>query len=139
MDASSGNVTITLPTAVSITQLFAVKRIDSSGNTVTIATTSSQPIDGLLTRTLVQYQEYVLGSNNSSWDIYASYLPSPLTTEGDILYLHSGVLSRLTLDPSLVITGGVLSVAYHYEPVTDHTGALVYDSTGACLMAPVTS
>jgi hypothetical protein len=46
VDASAGNVTITLPTAASIAgREYCIKRIDTSANTVTIATTSSQTID----------------------------------------------------------------------------------------------
>ncbi|HEV2403741.1 MAG TPA: hypothetical protein VGS08_06100 [Candidatus Saccharimonadales bacterium] len=55
-DASGGNITMTLPTAVSNTNLYQIKKIDSSSNTVTIATTSSQTIDGGSTAVIkVQY------------------------------------------------------------------------------------
>lgn len=70
-DATSGAITITLPTAVGNTgEVFHIKKIDSSVNAVTIATTSSQTIDGALTQTLgVQYKNLTVVSNGSGWDI----------------------------------------------------------------------
>ena len=70
-DATSGAITITLPTAVGNTgEVFHIKKIDSSVNAVTIATTSSQTIDGVTTQTLgVQYKNLTVVSNGSGWDI----------------------------------------------------------------------
>src|SRR6266496_1703879 len=54
-DATSGNVTITLPTASSISGYrFYVKRIDGSGNACTIARSSSDTIDGQISVSLDQ-------------------------------------------------------------------------------------
>lgn len=66
-DATSGAITITLPTAVGNTgEVFHIKKIDSSVNAVTIATTSSQTIDGVTTQTLgVQYKNLTVVSNGS--------------------------------------------------------------------------
>lgn len=70
-DATSGAITITLPTAVGNTgEVFHIKKIDSSVNAVTIATTSSETIDGVTTQTLgVQYKNLTVVSNGVSWDI----------------------------------------------------------------------
>jgi hypothetical protein len=70
-DATSGAITITLPTAVGNSgEIFHIKKIDSSANAVTIATTSSQTIDGALTQPiLTQYQNITVVSNGSGWDI----------------------------------------------------------------------
>lgn len=47
VDATAGNVTITLPAAsASVGQLYRIKRIDASGNTVTIARVGADTIDG---------------------------------------------------------------------------------------------
>jgi len=67
-DATSGNLTMTLPTAVGTTNGYTVKKIDSSSNTVTIATTSSQTIDGGSTAVIrVQYASISVVSNGSNW------------------------------------------------------------------------
>ncbi len=66
VNASSGNVTVTLPSASGMTHPCAVKRIDNSSNTVTIATTSGQTIDGLSTQTIqYQYTGVILNYDNS--------------------------------------------------------------------------
>ena len=70
VNASGGSVTITLPTAVGNTNLYTIKKTDSSSNSVIIATTSSQTIDGGTTATmLVQYASISVVSNNANWFI----------------------------------------------------------------------
>lgn len=64
VDATSGPVTINLPTAVGRTDPITIKKIDSSGNAVTIDGAGSETIDGALTRVL-----------STQWD-YATLLPS---------------------------------------------------------------
>jgi hypothetical protein len=73
-DATSAAFTITVPTAVGITgKSYTVKKIDSSGNAVTVATTSSQTIDGSTTYSLASQYKYVtLVSNGSNWIITAN-------------------------------------------------------------------
>ena len=75
VDATSNNVTITLPTAVGNSRLYTIKRIDGSVNTVTIATTSSQTIDGSTTYTglLTQYQTVAVQSNGSHYFITSKF------------------------------------------------------------------
>src|SRR5690242_3096577 len=52
-DATSGAITITLPTAASITgRQYTIKKIDASTNAVTVGTTSSQLIDSATTLSL---------------------------------------------------------------------------------------
>ena len=70
-NATSGAITITLPTAVGNTgEVFHIKKIDSSVNAVTIATTSSQTIDGALTQPiLTQYQNITVVSNGVGWSV----------------------------------------------------------------------
>jgi hypothetical protein len=97
VDASGGNITITLPTAVGATQFYAIKRIDASANTVTIATTGGQSIDGFSTIPLVaQDQSVVLASTNANWLIEASFYPNPDTARGDLTVTNAaGALARL--------------------------------------------
>lgn len=65
----SGNTTLTLPTAVGNTNLYTVKNTD--GNTTSIATTSSQTIDGSTSPITIttQYTSLDLISNGTNWDI----------------------------------------------------------------------
>lgn len=49
VDATSGNVVINLPTAVSNTAKYQIKKVDSSANTVTVDANGAQTIDGSLT------------------------------------------------------------------------------------------
>lgn len=70
-DATSGNVTITLPTASSITGYrFYVKRIDGSGNSCSIARSSSDTIDGQTSISLSQqYTSLTIVSDGNAWYI----------------------------------------------------------------------
>lgn len=70
-DATSTNVTITLPLASSFAGYrFFVKRIDGSANTCQIVRSGSDTIDGDTSITLaVQYLSMTLVSNGSAWYI----------------------------------------------------------------------
>ena len=70
-DATSGSVTITLPTASSFAGYnFYVKRIDSSGNTCSVARSGSDTIDGSTNFLLdTQYFAVRVVSNGSNWFI----------------------------------------------------------------------
>jgi len=70
-DATSNNVAITLPAAVGVAGYrFYIKRIDSSGHTVTIQRTGSDTIDGMTSFTLdLQYTAFAVVSNGSAWYI----------------------------------------------------------------------
>lgn len=67
----SGNTTVTLPTAVGITgRLYIIKKTDSASTTVTIATTSSQTIDGQTTVAFSeQYKCFTVISDNANWQV----------------------------------------------------------------------
>lgn len=71
-DATAGNITITLPTAVGLAgKVFVVKKIDASANTVTIDANSTETIDNALTVVIgTQYQSYSVVSNNANWWVY---------------------------------------------------------------------
>jgi len=71
VNASGGSKVITLPTAAGISgRSFTIKKQDSSGNTVTVATTSSQTIDGASTAVLsTQYQKVAVISDGANWAI----------------------------------------------------------------------
>ena len=65
----SGTTTITLPTAVGNTNRYTIKRVGT--NTVSVATTSSQTIDGSSSPITinVQYVSLDLISDGSNWNI----------------------------------------------------------------------
>lgn len=68
-DATSNNITITLPTAASSTKrIYNIKKIDSSGNTVTIDADSSEQVDGALTQVITtQYSSLTIQCNGTAW------------------------------------------------------------------------
>lgn len=69
-DATSGTITVTLPTAVGTHNVHSIKKVDSSSHSVTINTTSSQTIDGGSTATiLIQYASISVVSDGSNWNI----------------------------------------------------------------------
>jgi hypothetical protein len=69
-DSTSANITLTLPTAVGSTgKQFIIKKINAA-NTVTIATTASQTIDGATSIIIsAQYASATLVSNGTGWDV----------------------------------------------------------------------
>jgi len=73
VNCTSGNVTITLPDATSSTfntNLYSIKKTDSSSNHITINTTSSQTIDGSSSATIsLQYLSIGLVSDGSNWSV----------------------------------------------------------------------
>jgi prefoldin subunit 5 len=70
-NASSGAITITLPTASGIAgRIYVIKKIDSSANAVTITPNTGQTIDGANSYALsTQYKYVVLQSTGSNWVI----------------------------------------------------------------------
>lgn len=74
--------TATLPTAVGVTgKVYTIKRVDQTlANAVTIATTSSQTIDGVTTRKLMtQYEQFTVTSDGANWQILDHSYPSGWT------------------------------------------------------------
>lgn len=71
-DATSGNITITLYTAVGNQgKQISIKKIDSSANTVTIDPNSTETVDGSLTAVIsVQNVSLTMTSDNANWYIY---------------------------------------------------------------------
>ncbi len=69
IDCTSGTFTVTLPTAVGIQgKIYVIK--NSGTGTITVATTSSQTIDGTTTKIIsVQYDKITVQSNGTNWII----------------------------------------------------------------------
>jgi hypothetical protein len=70
-DATSASFTVTLPAAADCTsRLYCIKKIDSTGNTITIDGNGSETIDGSTTQTLdSQWEAVIIQSNGSNWYI----------------------------------------------------------------------
>ena len=71
VNATGGAVTATLPTATSAAgKHFTIKKIDASGNAVTVDGDGAETIDGAATYSLAtQYKSVTVASNGTSWDI----------------------------------------------------------------------
>jgi len=68
VDATGGNVTITLPPAAAAAgDGFTIKRIDSSANTVTVDGDGSETIDDETTKDLDQYTAIQIVSDGTEW------------------------------------------------------------------------
>ena len=66
VDASGGNITITLP-APTTGKVYIIKKIDNTANTVTIDA-GTQTIDGVNTKTLsAQYEVLRIQSDGNNW------------------------------------------------------------------------
>ncbi len=69
-DATSGAITVNLPTAVGNAATIVIKRMNSGANAVTIDGATTETIDGALTAVLnSQYESITLVSNNTNWGI----------------------------------------------------------------------
>ena len=89
-DCTSAGFTLTLPTAVGITgKKFTIKKIAESTNTLTIATTSSQTIDGATSFAIRSKENFiVVQSDGANWvvvaknvnDYYSSVNVGPVST-----------------------------------------------------------
>jgi hypothetical protein len=68
VDCTSGNITITLPTAVSNTAKYTFEKIDSSANTLTVDADGTETINGVTTKVIgVRYKSFTIVSDNSNW------------------------------------------------------------------------
>lgn len=81
VSGASGSFSTTLPTAVGISgRIYQIKRTDQTfANIVTLATTSSQTIDGVTTKTLsTQNEEWTVISDGANWQVLTHTYPSAL-------------------------------------------------------------
>ena len=69
-NATSGNITVSLPTAVGSEAAFNIKKVDSSSNTVIIDPNGAQTIDGESTVTIYDDDDFVqVQSDGTNWVI----------------------------------------------------------------------
>lgn len=71
VNATSGATTIALPSAATSTgRIYVIKKIDATGNTVTVDPNGSETIDGATTVVIsTQYARTTVQSNGTSWDV----------------------------------------------------------------------
>ena len=70
-DTSGGGFTVTLPSAVPLPGAsIVIKKTSADGNTLTVATTSSQTIDGLTTQAwTTQHDALQVTSDGANWRV----------------------------------------------------------------------
>jgi len=70
-DTTTASFIVTLPAASTATKtIYHIKKIDSTGNTVTIDGNSSETIDGATTKVInIQYDNVMLICDGSNWHI----------------------------------------------------------------------
>lgn len=68
VDPTTTAATVNLPAAATVTgQIFAIKHVNSSANTVTIDASGSETIDGATTLVLTAYNSATVQSTGSAW------------------------------------------------------------------------
>lgn len=74
MDATGGTRVLTLPSAIGVASFrFTIRKKDSSGNAVTVGTTSSQNINASTTYSLAtQYKYVTVESDGANWMVVAN-------------------------------------------------------------------
>jgi len=143
VDASAGSKTITLPTAVGIAgKIYSIKKIDSVENTVTVATTSSQTIDGKTTFLLrIQHETVVLQSNGSNWIILAKYEKLPFAKIADNTnqpVAAAGAATNILLSQNNILEGIVHNTSSNTHQITIVEPG-VYQITGGAQVGRTTS
>jgi hypothetical protein len=114
--AGAGGITITLPTAVGVTgRTYTIKKVDSGAGNVTVATTSSQTIDGATTYTLGnQFTGITVVSNGANWDICGRMLNGfveSFRTANATLTANTFLDNvSITLDPGVWLIAAVITV-----------------------------
>jgi len=72
VDATNGNVVLTLPDSPTDGQWFDIKRVDASGNTVTLQGSSSTiTIDGSISKTFAARGSCVVEAYGEDWYLFS--------------------------------------------------------------------
>lgn len=115
VNAALGTVTITLPSAIGrLNKLFAVRKIDSTFNIVTVNTTSNQTIDGSLTWELRNPNDLVeVIGDGTNWKVldYSNYDYNGYRRTGTTApsrYYIAGMDSQGALGAAAAVTANTL-------------------------------
>jgi hypothetical protein len=137
VDATAGNKTITLLAAATAGDGFqvAIKKTDSSANTVTIDGNASETIDGALTLALTaQYQVAVLTCDGTNWNITNSSATQTTSFVADNA-TNNGVTNLITLQhttsgsPAAGIGTGMLFNSESADESPSNFGRLAFVAT----------
>lgn len=123
-------MTITLPTATTCTgRIYTIKK-GTSTTDITIATTSSQTIDGASTLVLSdQYAAETLISNGTEWKRNSKHLPPyPL---GEISYFSADVPGRVGTNITFTNNSNGSSNMVLCQPITAFVGRGDFDNGGS--------
>jgi len=133
--ASAGSAfTVTLPTAVgAMGQIYTIKKTDVSTNVVTVATTSSQTIDGNLNTLLpFQYDFVSVVSDGTNWQIINNAVTQDVR-HLDSLNMASGIyasIPRWAAGASINLVSGTLAIVPIWLPQGFVVGNLVWGTDG---------
>ena len=145
VSVSGGAFTATLPTAVGITgKVYTFKRTDQTlGTAFTIATTSSQTIDGVTTTTLdTQYEQVTVISDGSNWHIIDRHIPGVWTAytptgswSSNVTYTGYWRRVRDSIEVQILITAsgattGTLSVVKIPTGLTSDSAKIIAAASG---------
>jgi len=130
-NASAGNITYTLP-PWSLGIQLSFKRMDSSLNTVTIATSGTNNIDGAATVPLLAKQPILItaGAVTGTWDIggggtgggATSAIDSALPTIGAATKVQGSLVANIVLNkPSTVVSGHTMLMNYYAQTSSSPT------------------
>lgn len=149
LDATSAAFTTTLPTAVGNTgKIFYFKKIDSTANLCTIATTSSQTIDGVLTiRMGTQYDELVVVSNGTNWSVLAYDINTSAryVASGSTTIAASGVTTNINFATSvedrlaMVTTGASWKCTFPFPGLYSFRAGVGFDTPGGSVLTRLLS
>lgn len=138
VDATAGNKTVTLPTAVGISGAkYTVFKLDSSANTVALAFTGGQTLNGINSWILrSQYQALTIYSDGANWCVEAASSQF-LALTGDVATWSQTSPRYYAIDPaagndanlgwsdtSMTLAGGAPIKTYeHLRQIVPHHGA----------------
>lgn len=116
-NATAGAVTLTLPTAVLNFDTYGLKKVDSSSNACTFATTGGQTIDGASTKSITTQFTPTLSvvSDNTNWALTGSSgggsgsVTSVSVTSANGL---SGTVATATSTPAITLAPTFTGIAY---------------------------
>lgn len=123
VDAAAGPITITLPSATAAVYPLVVKKIDATGNTVTIAASGGQTIDGAATIAIaVQNGTATLYSDGSQWRG-----ASQVVTAGDSDKLDGYHAANTT--GAIPISNGIVNTNLNADLLDGQTGSFYQSAT----------
>jgi len=115
VDTTSGAVTLTLPTAVGVAGKVYHFKLATRVNLLTIATTSSQTIDGITTLKMnAKDDDVILASDGANWKILSSNIAVVVTGIGSSTSFSTGITTlvptTVTDDSTQCMSSGVCTV-----------------------------